>query len=206
MPSLRPSRIPQAFSLLELLVVVAILSILAVAGATGLGSFSKNGDLNRAVAETGGTFENARQYAVTYNTHVYVGFAEVLQGGVKRLMIASFTAPDGVKPTGSSITVDGENLVSLSRPRTFANVELGSSTATGQASLEGSIPSIVLRVNGADVNFSHVVGFTPSGEARVSAGKVPEIGFLLQDARRANPMSYGFSVSGITGMLKVGPM
>jgi prepilin-type N-terminal cleavage/methylation domain-containing protein len=64
----------RAFSLLELLVVIGILSLLTALSAPSVRSFMKSQAHDRAVAELLGSFELARSYALLNNTPVYVLF------------------------------------------------------------------------------------------------------------------------------------
>lgn len=96
-----------AFTLVELLVVVAIaVAIIAIAipAMNGLGGAS---GVNKLVADVAGTLEEARAYAMAQNTFVWVGITEVDAGqdpsspsqrtGTGRVALAVIASKDGTK-------------------------------------------------------------------------------------------------------------
>ena len=65
-----------AFTLLELLVVMAIIAILMVLVAPAFTNIKTSNDVTTAAYTISGTLEQARNYAMANNTYVYVGFYE----------------------------------------------------------------------------------------------------------------------------------
>jgi len=70
-------RARDAFSLIELMVVIAIIVILMTLLAPAFTNIKSGGDFTDAVYRVQGLLENARTYAKANRTYVFVGFAEV---------------------------------------------------------------------------------------------------------------------------------
>jgi prepilin-type N-terminal cleavage/methylation domain-containing protein len=97
----------RAFTLLELLVVMAIIAILMVLIVPAFTSLKGGGDVTNAAYTIKGVLEQARNYAMANNTYVYVGFYEEAPTassptsatppypGKGRLLLASVAAIDG---------------------------------------------------------------------------------------------------------------
>src|SRR6266496_5456645 len=66
-----------AFTLFELLIVIAIIAVLMVLIAPAFTSLKSAGDVTSATYGIKGLLENARTYAKANHTYVFVGFAEV---------------------------------------------------------------------------------------------------------------------------------
>ena len=66
-----------AFTLLELMVVMAIIAVLMTLIAPAFTNIKSGGDFTDAVYRVQGLLENARTYAKANRTYVFVGFAEV---------------------------------------------------------------------------------------------------------------------------------
>lgn len=212
---MKPRRTHSGFSLVELLTVVALVSVLATLGGVAVGPFFRNSELKKAVIEASAVLEGARQYALTYNTHTYVGLAETGSGNDRQVILASFASPYGVAAVdmraGGTASADGESLVALSRPKSFRNVILGNPEA------EGDITAVVSRgvqiqseVAGEAQQFDRVIHFSPSGEARISPAKVVRLGFSIHEwkgsADTQDLPTYSLHVSGITGRVEVAPL
>jgi prepilin-type N-terminal cleavage/methylation domain-containing protein len=95
------SRRVRAFTLVELLVVLAIMAIL-IAGATlGLKGLNSSGKFNQAVDQISGILEQGRAYAVAQDTYVWVVLYETsLANGPKEVYVGAFGSNDGTDPFG----------------------------------------------------------------------------------------------------------
>ena len=67
----------EAFTLIEMLVVMGIIALLMVLVAPAFTSLKSAGDVTNAAYGIQGLLDNARTYAKANNTYVFVGFAEV---------------------------------------------------------------------------------------------------------------------------------
>src|SRR2546423_7119979 len=95
------------FSLMELMLVIAIMIIVAAFIAPAFTSLKSAGDVTSAVYNIGGLLEQARSYAMANNTYVWVGFKEVDASkdssaspqttGTGRVAIAILASRDGTR-------------------------------------------------------------------------------------------------------------
>ncbi len=70
------SQVRRAFSLVELLVVMAIIAILVGLSVASIKGLQDSGNITQAANNITGVLENARAYAMANNTYVWVGFYE----------------------------------------------------------------------------------------------------------------------------------
>jgi len=68
---------PGGFTLLELLIVIGLIAILLVLVGPAFTTMKSGSDVTSAIYEVKGVLENARAYAKTNHSYVFVGFAEV---------------------------------------------------------------------------------------------------------------------------------
>ncbi len=99
-----PRRHSQAFTLVEMLVVIAIMSILMTAGAIGLGGMGGKG-VTSGVASAESLFDEARSIAVGQRTRARVLVAMDLTNNpadnLRRIVVASETLDSAGSPTGT---------------------------------------------------------------------------------------------------------
>jgi len=76
-PFARPSRCSRAFTLVEMLVVMGIIVVLMALMGPAMNALKSANDVTKAAYDIIGVLDNARAYAMSNNTYVYVGFEEV---------------------------------------------------------------------------------------------------------------------------------
>lgn len=170
-----------AFSLLELLAVIAITVTLMVVSGPSLGALNTAGGVNRAAADLAGVLELARSHAMARQTHVRVAFADLApggripEGGVLLLVLAS---ADGT--VSSSDMADSGRWLATGRPLVLRNFEIrdllnaATPDTSGDALPSGSdlsVVSLVREVAGHGVvTFDAFLQFDPGGQAAVKSG------------------------------------
>lgn len=158
------------FSLIELLVVVAILVTLSTAVTPAIQALNGSGSVNKTIADLSGTLELARSWAMAHNTYVRVAFGQAAPSGPLVVLTIfsseSTTAGDmndaGQWPPGGRPLVLSQfvmnDAMNAATPGTSADV-LPSDSNMG--SFTRSIPGI------GDQAFDSCIQFDPSGQARV---------------------------------------
>ena len=144
-----------AFSLIELLVVMAIIGILAALAIPAMNSIKGAGNVTKAAYDIAGVLEQARAYAMANNTYVFVGIAEVdsskdpaakpqvatadptVGGRVAVAVVASKDGTRGYDVTSSSLpnpawsdTNLASNLVAIGKLQRFENLHLAPKFST----------------------------------------------------------------------------
>ena len=118
-----------AFSLIELLSVMAIIGMLTAAVIPALNSITGGSTVTKAAFDISSTMEQARAYAMANNTYVFVGLTEVngtvaesaaQQAGNGRVVVVAAGSKDGTRNFGSN----NSNLVALTKLRRFENLHL----------------------------------------------------------------------------------
>ncbi len=132
--SRHPSR---AFSLVELLVVMAIIAVLAGLTSASIAGIDSANTLNKSASDLGDIFARARAYAMSNNTYVYVGLEELDSAssntaGIGRVAVAVVGATGGTRPYGNTpgpLSDTGLTpVVSLARPEVFDNLHIATAT------------------------------------------------------------------------------
>jgi prepilin-type N-terminal cleavage/methylation domain-containing protein len=171
-----------AFSLIELLAVMAILATLSAVTIPAVQSLRGAGSVNRAISDLSGTLEMARAHAMANRTYVRVLLASLPASGarVTASTLALVVSPsDGT--TRNSDMSDPSAWPTLSRPLVLENLGLsgslqgaGSFSTAADATPAGSnvtgslMPAFQRGVSSfGQVTFDQVIQFGPSGEARV---------------------------------------
>lgn len=93
-------RAAAAFSLVELLVVIALMTTAALLAGPALNAVSKAGDITKSTYDLAGVVQNARAYAITNNTYVWVGLFEenadsAGNEGTGRVILSTVASRDG---------------------------------------------------------------------------------------------------------------
>lgn len=168
----------RAFTLIELMMVIAIIVLLAVLVAPAMTSIKGAGNVTNAAYSIAGLLDQARSYAMANNTFVWVGFKEVDaskdtsvnpqttgQGRIAIAIVASRDGTRGYDVTNASLTNpawsnynNGASLVAISKLQRFENVHLAT-TLNGfgnQPPTSGNMARPYIQSN------SYVVGNAPS--------------------------------------------
>lgn len=212
----------EAFSLIELLAVTAIVAMLGVVTLPAIQSLRGAGSVNRAIADLSGTLELARTHAMANRTYVRVLLAPIgpaegrLNPGTVALVVYS--------ADGSSRNPDMTDTTAwpmLSRPLILDNLAIsdsiqgagGLSTAADATPSGQNVPGDLMTafpraVPGVGtVQFSQVIQFGPSGEARVGFDQ-PARHIKLGIARpgESGPAlenAFALRISGVNGSVNI---
>jgi len=133
---------PHAFSLVELLVVIAVMALLMGLVAPAFLGIKGASDLGSATSEISGLLEQSRAYAMAQNTYVYVGIQEVdanvasgnspQVAGTGRVVVAVVASKEGTRIFNASTnSFDSNKLVPISKLRKFENLHLGTPSDSG---------------------------------------------------------------------------
>lgn len=161
-PVFQPSRSSLGFTLVEMLVVIAIMSILMTAGGPVLDKLvSSHSPASVATALTG-QLERARSHAVAKNTFVWVRLGAVKEEP-NDFVITAFESLDGINNPSAA--------KGLWRAIRFPDIKLSNSLDS-----QFSRPLVPV-VNRPDI--ATWIRFTPTGEAWVSTGMASESRFKM---------------------------
>lgn len=215
-----------AFSLVELLTVIAVMSLLVSVAVPAITSLAKGNQMNQSLIEIAGTLDQARQHAISHNTYVWVAFRPNPMGAagdeLSVVLLASKTGTDPFPWTNYG-AVPNAQIDLLGRPRTFTQIRMEEAGTFGESQIPGlagksavtldNTPSGDTAVFGvklpgatAPVDFTRAIQFTPAGEARVASSVIDIIEFGIHPTRgnvADNNNVAVLRVNGLTGQTTV---
>lgn len=159
----------RAFSLIELLVVLAIVGVLGTFSVQALRSLQASQSITRTADTLIGSLEFARSQAVTHNTYVRLLLSVDPSPENPKIFLASLASTDG----SSLAPTDWENPEKsnlLGKPAWLKGVSIDSKIgAPGDADItEGSIQQTKRQIGGSFYTFQYTIEFNPAGEARIT--------------------------------------
>ena len=193
----------RALSLVELLVVTALVGILAVMVAPALVSIAQGSGMKRAILGVSDSLEQARTQAMAQSTWVLVGFSQDNTSLPLNLTIMAVASKDGTTNTTAA------NLMPMGKPIKVENVRILTSPVTTNVTvLKDSQFGFTATVAGAPREFSGtVLAFSPQGEAILKNSTVSSwIEIPLQELRGSTPITNktaSIRVSGVSGQVIV---
>ncbi|XHR30442.1 MAG: Tfp pilus assembly protein FimT/FimU [Chthoniobacteraceae bacterium] len=196
-----------AFSLLELLTVISIISIMGVTVGPSLASISDARGTSGAIDTLSGAIENARQSAMQMNTWVWVGIADTSSAAEPQLSVVEVASRDGSTDLSqSNLMVLGKPVhVSRVTPLTAAETD-GSTQVLGstQGDFGFTLP-LATPAGRTNVEFTSkmVIGFSPRGEAMTSQSSVPAWIKVAFSSNRNAKDTVALLVSGPSGQVVV---
>lgn len=200
----RPPSDHSAFTLLELLIVIGIMSVMMALLSPVMSAFKSSGDINKASGDIQGILEQARSYAMANKTYVYAGLQEVdlikanqnsIMDGIGRVGIAVIASVDGTQPWSSATNLSSAsatNTTLISKLRYFDNLHITNSGSLKSGANMTNRPSssvldLGLSANTSQVTFNcsnaanattyaftKVIEFDPRGVARVQTNDSPD--------------------------------
>lgn len=173
----------QGFSILELLVVMAVMATLVGLTVQNIGPLMTARNFDSSVSSTGMMLEEARAAAIAKDTYVWVGLHNQTQGGMAMLMLyspsgrSSDLALGQAQPLAKPVVMPTVQLISLSHTA-LPNANLATFsvadfvTASGQTSFttpDSGAVSYNASIGGVPVAFSNFIEVSPEGRAAVAS-------------------------------------
>jgi prepilin-type N-terminal cleavage/methylation domain-containing protein len=207
----------RGFSLVELLVVMAVLVVMLSLAGPAMNALKGANDVNQAASDLSSTLEQARAYAMANNTFTYVGLHQN-QTDDYDVKLAVWASKDGTRNVS-----DSKNLQQIGRVKTLENAKLSDSIQQyntqrpdAPVKITDSTSSGLSLSTGSGsnaVNFTSFLRFSPSGNAQsdsfTSATDDPksyyEIGLKQTRGKNdslPNANSAVVQVSGLTGAVQ----
>jgi prepilin-type N-terminal cleavage/methylation domain-containing protein len=166
-----------AFSLIELLIVIAIIAVLSALALPAFNSIRNAGGLTQTANDIAGILEQARAYAMAQNTYVWVGFRK---DGADTLAVGVIASKIGSSNPAAT------NVVQLGKITRFENIQLtnnlpANSGARPAANVQLMDATDFVFNSGTNSFSSQVIRWDSRGEARINAtqlSRLIEIGLL----------------------------
>jgi prepilin-type N-terminal cleavage/methylation domain-containing protein len=192
-------RLQRAFTLIEMLAVLAIISIIGVLLVPAFGSLSNARAVNQGVDEVSSILQMARSEAVARQSYVWVGFSQgTTSEGAPQLTMMAASSLDG------STNYAPANLTVVTRPVRVTGVVMTTwdklKSATSSLFTEGTPTSVGGSRTETGIVFpaqagavTNTVTFTSRGEAMINATPTPDdpydpyLDVSFQQANTATP-------------------
>ena len=205
-----------AFTLVEMLVVTAVVAVLTLLAVPALSSLNNSGNMNAAAGGVSLLLDQARTYAMAHNTYVWVGFYQ--NPSTQQLMVGVVAGKTG---QSTDLTSGPTYYSPICKLQTYNNLKLSSSISalpnTGLASLATAADISTSKFvsgfqqlgGGTNVTFSgsDVLEFTPEGEASLNIsppGHWIQIGIQPEHGGNTNsPNVAVLQVATVTGLVNV---
>lgn len=190
-------------SLLELMVVIAIFSVLTTISMPSLSSLLRASDLTRNLHSVSDVLEQARSLALAQNTFVWVGFTEKEVEGVPSLVLTAVSSQSG-QPTDlqngnyqptmrpmvlKNLSMNPESLLKLINNENTGATDVGQSSLKFRQKLPGE---------SGETAFT-AIEFKPSGEIGLGNGILRYVGIGMAEGTGANPQEAGILISRLSG-------
>jgi len=182
----------KGFTLIELLTVMAIITVILAVSTPAVNALKGSGDFSRSASQLADVLQQARTYALSHNTYVYVGLTEMdgtnpKNSGEGRVVLMLMASKDGTRgyDVSNPTPLSSTTLALLSKPVVLPNMHLALSTDLSAAGSMATLPQLnsqdgsldlgaadsatpIDRVwNNSSYTFSKVVQFDPRGVARI---------------------------------------
>lgn len=207
----------QAFSLVELLTVIAVIAVMTAASGPALQALKSSGGVNKAITETSRTFEYARIYAMSNHTYVRVGIGQTAASGVNltpsTVLIAIYSVDGTLDADTASSMTDSTKWRPLVKPVIMDNLTVSNSLAVTKT-LDSSeyvspdktdVPHPVTFKAGdrGTVSCESFIQFNPNGEARVVRGEPARFIDLAVDKASGSANPFVIRMSGLNGSINI---
>lgn len=203
-----PFRGAAGFSLIEILVVVALLILVMALTAPALVGIVQGQGMKRAIGDVSGIAEQARSEAMATSTWTWLGFAQQDKGTHSELVAVVVASLDG------TTNMAQDNLRMIAAPVRVENVKLLNTLTDWGQGVSGTVPlsganfSFSQNIRGQNITFNNaVLGFNSQGEATRGDGSVPpwiEIGLReLKGTTEIPEKTASVRVSGFSGQVDI---
>lgn len=166
-PPLALARSQRAFSLVELLVVVAIFVLLMTISGPSFSNFGKSQGVSEAAYQIAAAIDHSRNEAIARNAYVWLAIEDEVEAGTRQLRVGSALVKDG-NPSNTS----ADNFVPLLKPFAIQRVGLASSQTdvlSGAEELASHTGGAKFKFGKADFKKGCSILFSPTGEVALNA-------------------------------------
>jgi prepilin-type N-terminal cleavage/methylation domain-containing protein len=161
-------RSQRGFSLVELMCVVAIMSLLASVSWPAIVGLVSGNRLTNNAYELGGLVQQARTAAITQHTYVWLGFYSYTQDGAQAVMVASVSGNSGLAtdlPANCRLSAKPVIMKNVSLATAANYTALPGLDVTDNTDAASQGYTFPLSIPGhANATFTNVIAFGPDGQ------------------------------------------
>jgi prepilin-type N-terminal cleavage/methylation domain-containing protein len=200
------------FTLVELLVVIAVITIMVAISGPAISSIVNSGGVNWTINGISLLLEESRAYALSHNTYVWVGFYP--NPAKATVTVVAVGGTSGLQSDlGSTLT-----WAPISKMQTYNNLILTSPNVLPGLNAANDITTCTLPYlpfqmtlpgSSTPINFSYAVQFSPQGQAAVMVSSPSHwVQVVLQPVRGGNsanldPNLSVIQVASLTGQVEI---
>lgn len=205
---LRSASRASAFTLVELLCVIAVLITMSALVAPSVGGLLAPQKVRSATAKLAGVLEYARSLAISKRTYVYVGFAEVDSNST---LVGVVSSPSGDPDLASAtivcrpVTLEDIDLRDSSSLRSAVSIPEAATSSNPDDVASSELGSFPLKHDGATVQCTKAVRFSPSGTVSIrnsGASRFVQIGISPAERPESTNVSL-IQIAGLTGAVSI---
>jgi len=199
----RSGRLPNGFSLVELLVVMAILAILMSLSAPAFSNLGEGRGVEYAARRVELTLEQAQARAVASKLYVWVVFGVTNHEGRTSTAVTVLADPRGFSSPPKPATRNDYSV--LSKPEILKGVVIQDVPGEDLVENSGSFGVYESTIGGTSWSMPYMIRFGPAGDVQIAPGRIPrtlEVGLTSYlDSLRSTKknMTAAVRVGGISG-------
>jgi Tfp pilus assembly protein FimT len=195
-----------AFTLLELLVVVGMIGMMTCLTLPAMSSLNRGWSMNRALYDVPMLVEQARAYAMSHNTYVWIGFYN--DSANQRLTVGAIAGTTGAAADiNSASTYHPIGKIQNYPHVSVQQIDAMAGMTPGEDISNSKIGSFIVKTGAAPVTFEQVIQFDATGKASIDSSSIYhsiQVGIKTSSGAAADSKDIAaVQVAGMSGQVSI---